>query len=124
MAIHNDRHEFVKSFLDNGLVLSKFLTYRCLIKLYNEVSCRLIKFNNLSFENASFFSSDTKGVAIFHALHAIPEAEDPKEGSKRYYNQIERRGPDLAESPRQLLHARVFEVSVQSAAVQGLHATP
>ncbi len=38
IAIHNNRAEFVKAFLDNGLVLSKFLTYRMLIKLYNDVS--------------------------------------------------------------------------------------
>ena len=36
-SIKNNRHEFVSLFLNNGFVLKNFLTYRRLLKLYNEV---------------------------------------------------------------------------------------
>jgi hypothetical protein len=39
IAIIKDKVEFVGEFLNHGLVLSKFLTYRRLLKLYNDVSC-------------------------------------------------------------------------------------
>ena len=38
MAISMNRADFVKEFLDRGFILSKFLTYRCLLKLYNDVN--------------------------------------------------------------------------------------
>jgi hypothetical protein len=37
-AIINDRVDFVKLFIENGFQVKKFLTYRRLIKLYNDVS--------------------------------------------------------------------------------------
>ena len=37
-AIVDDKHEFVEIFLENGCNISQFLTYRRLIKLYNQVS--------------------------------------------------------------------------------------
>ena len=37
-AILNDRVDFVRLLLENSFNLKKFLTYRRLIKLYNEVS--------------------------------------------------------------------------------------
>jgi hypothetical protein len=37
MAIQRGNAEFVQALLANGLLLAKFLTYRCLIKLYNTV---------------------------------------------------------------------------------------
>ena len=40
LAIKQNKIEFVRLFLENGFVLSKFLTYRCLIKLYNDVSVK------------------------------------------------------------------------------------
>ena len=36
-AIKDNRFEFVELFLDNGFSLKSFLTYRALLKLYNEV---------------------------------------------------------------------------------------
>ena len=36
-AIKDDRYEFVDLFLENGFSLKSFLTYRILLKLYNEV---------------------------------------------------------------------------------------
>ena len=36
-AIVNDKIDFVKIFLENGCNMSEFLTYRRLIKLYNQV---------------------------------------------------------------------------------------
>ena len=36
-AIIDDKHEFVKLFLENGFVLKNFVTYRRLLKLYNEI---------------------------------------------------------------------------------------
>jgi hypothetical protein len=36
-AIQNNRHQFVKLFLENGFVIKNFLTYRRLLKLYNDV---------------------------------------------------------------------------------------
>ena len=36
-ALVQNRVEFVKSFIEHGLILSKFLTHRRLIKLYNDV---------------------------------------------------------------------------------------
>ena len=36
-AIVNDKVDFVKIFMVNGCNMSEFLTYRRLIKLYNEV---------------------------------------------------------------------------------------
>ena len=36
-AINKDRPEFVKEFIDFGLKPSKFLTYRLLLKLYNDI---------------------------------------------------------------------------------------
>jgi hypothetical protein len=38
IAIKHDKIDFVKLFLEHGFVLSKFLTNRCLLKLYNDVS--------------------------------------------------------------------------------------
>jgi hypothetical protein len=38
VSIQSDKADFVRTLIDNGLMLSKFLTYRCLIKLYNDVS--------------------------------------------------------------------------------------
>ena len=42
-AIKDGRFEFVDLFLDNGFSLKSFLTYRVLLKLYNEVAshCRI-----------------------------------------------------------------------------------
>lgn len=37
MAISGNRVDFVEAFLDHGLLLSKFLTHRRLLKLYNDV---------------------------------------------------------------------------------------
>ena len=37
-AIKTNRVEFAAQFLENGIILSKFLTYRCLLKLYNDVN--------------------------------------------------------------------------------------
>ena len=37
VAITKDRVDFIREFLTHGLVLSKFLTYRRLLKLYNDV---------------------------------------------------------------------------------------
>lgn len=36
-AINMDRVDFVEAFIDHGLVLSKFITYRVMLKLYNDV---------------------------------------------------------------------------------------
>ena len=36
-AIRTNRVDFIKEFLNHGLALSKFLTYRRLLKLYNDV---------------------------------------------------------------------------------------
>ncbi len=36
-ALKHDNVEFIKTFLRCGLVLSKFLTYRYLLKLFNDV---------------------------------------------------------------------------------------
>ena len=38
MAIDQNKLDFVELFLENGFILNKFLTYRCLIKLYNDVN--------------------------------------------------------------------------------------
>jgi len=38
LAIQNDNLDFVKLFIENGCVISDFLTYRHLIKLYNNIS--------------------------------------------------------------------------------------
>ncbi len=38
VSIKSDTADFVRALIDNGLLLSKFLTYRCLIKLYNDVN--------------------------------------------------------------------------------------
>jgi hypothetical protein len=40
-AIKDDRYEFVDLFLENGFSLKSFLTYRILLKLYNEVETLL-----------------------------------------------------------------------------------
>lgn len=45
-AIDKNRPDFVKEFLNNGFKLSKYLTYRILLKLYNDVS-RSSPFYNL-----------------------------------------------------------------------------
>ena len=37
IAIRDNRFEFVELFLENGFSLQSFLTYRVLLKLYNEV---------------------------------------------------------------------------------------
>jgi transient receptor potential cation channel subfamily M member 2 len=37
-AIHENRTEFVQLFLENGLSLKKFLTYKKLLELYKKVS--------------------------------------------------------------------------------------
>ncbi len=47
-ALRNDNVEFVKTFLRSGLVLSKFLTYRYLLKLYNDVIYLLLLFKILN----------------------------------------------------------------------------
>ena len=37
-AILNNQLDFVKLFIENGISLRSFLTYRVLLKLYNDVS--------------------------------------------------------------------------------------
>ena len=50
-----NRPDFVQAFLDHGLILSKFLTYRRLLKLYNDVRSffyNLIFSNNFKIESS------------------------------------------------------------------------
>ena len=36
-AIKHNKYQFVQAFLEHGLILSKFLTHRRLLKLYNDI---------------------------------------------------------------------------------------
>ena len=47
LAIQNDNIDFVKLFIENGCVLSDFLTYRHLIKLYNKIPTNSILYELL-----------------------------------------------------------------------------
>ena len=55
MAIKQNKLDFVKLFMEQGFVLSKFLTNRCLLKLYNDVSI-LVYFKMLKIKICTFFS--------------------------------------------------------------------
>lgn len=74
MAINMNRADFVKEFLDRGFILSKFLTYRCLLKLFNDVYkfyYRLVKkkFKLIkNFKYISFLFKAPKNSTLFNYL--------------------------------------------------------
>lgn len=61
IAIKQNKFDFVKLFMEQGFLFSKFLTYRCLLKLYNDVSLYLnIEFisRGLLFDQIGICSSE------------------------------------------------------------------
>jgi hypothetical protein len=65
LAIQNDNIDFVKLFIENGCVISDFLTYRHLIKLYNKIPTNSILYELLMRNKRSKKAAHTTNDSVF-----------------------------------------------------------